>query len=79
MVSTQSTAPFKALSFGNGVNYTAGLNKIRTSPDHGTGIDIAGKNKANPASFQEALFTAINIYKHRKEYLDLTKNSLKVK
>lgn len=79
MYHDQGLAPFKALSFGNGVNYTAGLNKIRTSPDHGTGIDIAGKNKANPASFQEALFTAINIYKHRKEYLDLTKNSLKVK
>ncbi|AUC86005.1 4-hydroxythreonine-4-phosphate dehydrogenase PdxA [Polaribacter sp. ALD11] len=75
----QGLAPFKALSFGNGVNFTAGLSEIRTSPDHGTGFDIAGKNKANPSSFKEALFTAIQIYKTRNEYKELTKNPLLVK
>jgi len=75
----QGLAPFKALSFGNGVNYTAGLSEIRTSPDHGTGFDIAGKNLANPSSFKEALFTAIEVFKTRKEYKTLTKNPLLVK
>jgi len=75
----QGLAPFKALSFGNGVNYTAGLSEIRTSPDHGTGFDIAGKNKANLSSFKEALFTAIKIYKTRKEFKELSKNPLLVK
>lgn len=67
----QGLAPFKALSFGKGVNFTAGLSRIRTSPDHGTGYDIAGKNKANPSSFQEALFTALKIFKNRKEHNEL--------
>ncbi|RCS26375.1 4-hydroxythreonine-4-phosphate dehydrogenase PdxA [Polaribacter sp. WD7] len=75
----QGLAPFKALSFGNGVNYTAGLSEIRTSPDHGTGFDIAGKNKANPSSFTEALFAAIQIFKTRKEYKELSKSPLGVK
>ena len=79
MYHDQGLAPFKALSFGNGVNFTAGLNKIRTSPDHGTGFDIAGKNKANPSSFKEALFTSLQIFKNRNQYQELTKNSLKVK
>lgn len=75
----QGLAPFKALSFGNGVNFTAGLNEIRTSPDHGTGFDIAGKNIANPSSFKEALFAAIAIFKTRNEYKTLTRNPLLVK
>lgn len=75
----QGLAPFKALSFGNGVNYTAGLSEIRTSPDHGTGFDIAGKNEANPSSFKEALFAAIQVFKTRKEYKELSKNPLLVK
>jgi 4-hydroxythreonine-4-phosphate dehydrogenase len=75
----QGLAPFKALSFGNGVNFTAGLNEIRTSPDHGTGFDIAGKNTANPSSFKEALFAAIAIFKTRSEYKTLTKNPLLVR
>lgn len=79
MYHDQGLAPFKALSFGNGVNFTAGLNKVRTSPDHGTGFDIAGKNKANPDSFKEALFTSLQIFKNRKQYAELTKNVLKVK
>ena len=79
MYHDQGLAPFKALSFGNGVNFTAGLNKVRTSPDHGTGFDIAGKNKANPSSFKEALFASLQIFKNRNQYKELTKNSLKVK
>ncbi|WP_440068942.1 4-hydroxythreonine-4-phosphate dehydrogenase PdxA [Tenacibaculum discolor] len=79
MYHDQGLAPFKALSFGNGVNFTAGLSKVRTSPDHGTGFDIAGKNKANPMSFKEALFTSLQIFKNRKEYQELTKNALKAK
>ncbi|RSC95632.1 4-hydroxythreonine-4-phosphate dehydrogenase PdxA [Tenacibaculum singaporense] len=79
MYHDQGLAPFKALSFGNGVNFTAGLSKVRTSPDHGTGFDIAGKNNANPTSFKEALFTSLQIFKNRKEYQELTKNALKAK
>jgi 4-hydroxythreonine-4-phosphate dehydrogenase len=75
----QGLAPFKALSFGKGVNFTAGLNKIRTSPDHGTGYDIAGKNLANPSSFSEALFSAIAIFKTRNDYAVLTENPLHVR
>jgi 4-hydroxythreonine-4-phosphate dehydrogenase len=75
----QGLAPFKALSFGNGVNFTAGLSSVRTSPDHGTGFDIAGKNLANPSSFKQALFAAIQIFKKRNEYKELTKNPLIVK
>ena len=75
----QGLAPFKALSFGKGVNFTAGLNAVRTSPDHGTGYDIAGKNLANPSSFIEALFTGIQIFKARNEYLELTNNPLIIK
>lgn len=79
MYHDQGLAPFKALSFGNGVNYTAGLSKIRTSPDHGTAFEIAGKNEASNTSFKEALFTAIEIYRKRKEYNNLTVNVLEVK
>ncbi len=75
----QGLAPFKALSFGKGVNFTAGLSHVRTSPDHGTGYDITGKNTANSSSFKEALFTAINVFKTRNEYKELTKNPLVVK
>lgn len=73
----QGLVPFKTLAFGSGVNFTAGLNKIRTSPDHGTAYDVAGKNTANFESFKEAVFTAISIYKTRKQYKKLTKNPLK--
>lgn len=76
MYHDQGLAPFKALSFGEGVNFTAGLPIIRTSPDHGTGYDIAGKNKAKPNSFKKALFTALEIYKNRKEFVELTANKL---
>lgn len=79
MYHDQGLAPFKSLSFGNGVNFTAGLDKIRTSPDHGTGYDIAGKRKANPDSFKEALFTGLKNFKTRKEFLELHANALKTK
>ena len=72
----QGLIPFKTLSFGSGVNYTAGLNRIRTSPDHGTAFDVAGKNIANPDSFKEAVFNAIKIFKTREEYLEISKNPL---
>lgn len=75
----QGLAPFKALSFGKGVNFTAGLSHVRTSPDHGTGYDIAGKNLANSSSFSEALFTAIQVFKSRKEYNQLTEKPLSLR
>ena len=72
----QGLIPFKTLSFGKGVNFTAGLSKIRTSPDHGTAYEIAGKGIADPSSFKEAIFTAIYLGKKRKEYLNISKNPL---
>ena len=72
----QGLIPFKTLSFGKGVNYTAGLNKIRTSPDHGTAYEIAGKGEADNGSFNEAVFLAIEIFKNRNEYHNLTQNSI---
>lgn len=72
----QGLIPFKTMSFGSGVNYTAGLSKIRTSPDHGTAFDIAGKNKANESSFREALYLAIDVYNNRNEFKELTNNPL---
>jgi 4-hydroxythreonine-4-phosphate dehydrogenase len=73
----QGLIPFKTITFGQGVNYTAGLNKIRTSPDHGTAYDIAGKGKADESSFKEAVFMAIQIFKNREEYSEISKNPLK--
>lgn len=71
----QGLIPFKTLSFGEGVNFTAGLNKVRTSPDHGTAFEIAGKGCADESSFKEALFTGIQIYKNRMEYEELVKRA----
>ena len=76
MYHDQGMVPFKALSFGSGVNYTAGLAGVRTSPDHGTAYDLAGKNEADPASFRSALYSALDIAKSRKEYYDLKANAL---
>ena len=76
MYHDQGLIPFKTLSFGTGVNYTAGLNKVRTSPDHGTGYDIAGKGLADSTSFKNAIFSAIEILKSRKLFEDLNKNPL---
>ncbi|MEO9511111.1 MAG: 4-hydroxythreonine-4-phosphate dehydrogenase PdxA [Flavobacteriaceae bacterium] len=72
----QGLIPFKTLSFGKGVNYTAGLDKVRTSPDHGTAYEIAGKGEADEGSFKEAVFTALQVYKNRKEHFELTENPL---
>ena len=79
MYHDQGLAPFKTLSFGEGVNFTAGLNKVRTSPDHGTGYEIAGKGLANNDSFKQAVFMAVEIYKSRKEYEELVENRLAVR
>tara|TARA_R100001369_G_scaffold10014_2_gene22933 strand:- start:77 stop:1129 length:1053 start_codon:yes stop_codon:yes gene_type:complete len=73
----QGLIPFKTLSFGKGVNFTAGLSKVRTSPDHGTAYEIADKGVADNSSFKEAVFTALHIFKNRKEYKELTGNPLK--
>ena len=75
----QGLIPFKTLSFGNGVNYTAGLNKIRTSPDHGTAYDIAGKGIADFNSFKEAIYLAIDIYNSRNLYAEISQKPLKIK
>ena len=74
----QGLIPFKTLSFGKGVNYTAGLNKIRTSPDHGTAYDIAGKGIADYNSFQEAVYVAIDIYNSRAIYDEISEKPMKV-
>lgn len=77
MYHDQGLIPFKQIAFHNGVNFTAGLPVVRTSPDHGTGYDIAGKNLASESSFREALFAAINIVERRREFAELKSNPLK--
>lgn len=77
MYHDQGLVPFKALSFGSGVNFTAGLPIIRTSPDHGTGFDIAGKNVADFSSFRQALYLAMDSARQRAEYIKMTGNPLK--
>jgi len=76
MYHDQGLIPFKQIAFETGVNFTAGLKFVRTSPDHGTAFDIAGKNLASPVSLREALFTAIHIVKHRLEGAELNENPL---
>jgi 4-hydroxythreonine-4-phosphate dehydrogenase len=71
MYHDQGLAPFKALSFGTGVNFTAGLSIVRTSPDHGTGYDIAGKGEADEASLLRAIYLAHDIYNNRDAYEDM--------
>ena len=79
MYHDQGLAPFKTLSFGKGVNFTAGLDKVRTSPDHGTAYEISGKGIADETSFKEALFVGIDIYRKRSEHKELIKHALKSK
>ena len=79
MYHDQGLAPFKTLAYKEGVNYTAGLPFVRTSPDHGVAYDIAGKNLADEQSFLEAVFTGISIFNNRKEYQDLSEGPLRVK
>ena len=73
----QGLIPFKTMSFGQGVNFTAGLEKIRTSPDHGTAYSIAGKGIADETSFKEAIFLAILTYRNRTEHQELIKGAIK--
>ena len=75
----QGLIPFKTLSFGKGVNYTAGLDKVRTSPDHGTAYDIAGKGQADYNSFKEAVYLAIDIYRSRIQHAEISENPLKAR
>jgi 4-hydroxythreonine-4-phosphate dehydrogenase len=77
MYHDQGLVPFKALAIGEGVNYTAGLPAVRTSPDHGTAFDIAGKNKADESSLLAAIFEAVDIIRRRHEYEENRKNPLR--
>lgn len=76
MYHDQGLIPFKTLSFGEGVNYTAGLPIVRTSPDHGTGFDIVGQNLADPTSFRKALYAAVDIARNRKTFLEMHENPI---
>ena len=78
MYHDQGLIPFKTIAFNSGVNFTAGLPVVRTSPDHGTAYDIAGKNSASEESFRRAIYTAIDIYKVRKLYKEISANPLKI-
>ena len=77
MYHDQGLIPFKSLAIGEGTNFTAGLPVVRTSPDHGTAFDIAGKNKADESSFRAAVFAAIEICDTRISYDDMRKNPMK--
>jgi 4-hydroxythreonine-4-phosphate dehydrogenase len=79
MYHDQGLMPFKMIAFEEGVNFTAGLPIVRTSPDHGTGYDIAGKNVADETSIIQAIYTAIDIAQRRKENTSLEANALKKK
>ena len=68
MYHDQGLAPFKALAMDEGVNFTAGLPVVRTSPDHGTAYDIAGRNRASEASFRHAVYTSLDVYRNRETY-----------
>lgn len=77
MYHDQGLAPFKALAMEDGVNYTAGLPIVRTSPAHGTAYDIAGQNIASEESFRQAVYTALDIYRNRLNYKEATANPLR--
>ncbi len=77
MFHDQGLIPFKALTYEGGVNYTAGLPIIRTSPSHGTAYELAGKDEAQPHSFRKALYLACEIYKNRQSYKEISGNALK--
>jgi len=79
MYHDQGLTPFKTAMFDNGVNYTAGLPIVRTSPAHGTAYQLAGKGIANENSFRESIFLALNILKNRAEYQELSKNPLQTR
>jgi 4-hydroxythreonine-4-phosphate dehydrogenase len=77
MYHDQGLTPFKALSFDSGVNFTAGLPFIRTSPVHGTAFDIAGKGEASENSFRQAIYLACDIFRNRQMHTEISKNPLK--
>ena len=77
MYHDQGLIPFKSIAMDSGVNYTAGLSIVRTSPDHGTAYDIAGKNEASEESFRQAIYMAIDIYKNRQDWDEARKNPLR--
>ena len=77
MYHDQGLAPFKALAFSDGVNYTAGLPIVRTSPDHGTAYDMAGRDEADPRSMMSAIYTAIDIFRKRLQYDTLHEEKMK--
>jgi 4-hydroxythreonine-4-phosphate dehydrogenase len=79
MYHDQGLIPFKTLVPDEGVNYTAGLPIIRTSPAHGTAFEIAGTNQARTGSFHQALYMACDIYKNRQMFDEITKDPLPVK
>lgn len=76
MYHDQGLAPFKTIALDNGVNYTAGLPIVRTSPDHGTAYDIAGQGKADENSLRQAIYTAIDVWRNRQNYDEPLQNPL---
>lgn len=76
MYHDQGLIPFKTLAFNEGVNFTAGLSAVRTSPDHGTAYNIAGKNQAEPGSLLQAIYLACDVSKYRIESQEIDKNAL---
>ena len=79
MYHDQGLIPFKSLAFDSGVNFTAGLPIVRTSPDHGTAFDLAGQNKANPQSMISSIYLAIDVIRNREAYDNLNEHALKIK
>jgi 4-hydroxythreonine-4-phosphate dehydrogenase len=77
MYHDQGLIPFKLTSFEHGVNYTAGLPVIRTSPAHGTAYSIAGEDKASPEPFRQAMFLAVDIFRNRQNFQEISRNPLK--
>ena len=77
MYHDQGLAPFKSIAMDAGINFTAGLPVIRTSPAHGTAYDIAGKNIASEDSFRQAIYTAIDIFRSRSNYYEMRNNPLR--
>lgn len=77
MYHDQGLTPFKVLAMDEGVNFTAGLPLVRTSPDHGTAFDIAGKGEASENSFRQAIYMAIDVFRNRKSYAEATHNPLR--
>ena len=79
MYHDQGLSPFKALSFEDGVNFTAGLPIIRTSPDHGTAFEMAGRDEADPRSMRSAIFAAIDIFRNRQDWEELQEGKMEVR